>query len=192
MGQNPGMSNALRSVADLVHHLEQGGQVKYLFFWGHQPQRDGSIGAGCLSQWWPQPFTLDGITFATAEHYMMWCKARLFGDEEIAAQVPRAGHPSEAKALGRKVCDFDQQVWEERRFEIVVTGNVAKFGQHDELLAYLLGTGERVLVEASPRDRIWGIGMGASNPSAGEPSRWRGRNLLGFALMSARDQLRTP
>ena len=174
---------------ELVRHLEQGGKVKFLFFWGHRPQRDGSIGAGCLSQWWPASFRVDGVDFATAEHYMMWRKAKLFGDEEIAAKVPTVGHPSEAKALGRQVRDFDERVWAAECFEIVVAGNVAKFGQHDDLGAFLRGTGDRVLVEASPRDRIWGIGMGASNPAAEDPAQWRGHNLLGFALMRAREIL---
>jgi ribA/ribD-fused uncharacterized protein len=72
----------------------------------------------------------------------------------------------------------------------VTRGNVAKFGQHEDLRAFLLATDERVLVEASPRDAVWGIGLGASNPDARIPERWRGRNLLGFALMEARSRLR--
>ena len=171
---------------ELVKHLARGGKAKFLFFWGHQPERDGSVGKGCLSQWWPARFSVDGTDFATAEHYMMWRKAKLFGDDEIAAKIVTVGHPSRAKALGRQVRDFDQHVWEAERFDIVVAAGVAKFGQHDDLGAFLRGTGNRVLVEASPRDRIWGIGMGAGNPAAEDPARWRGHNLLGFALMRAR------
>lgn len=74
----------VRSVPDLIALAESGGRVKYLRFWGHQPQRDGSIGPGCLSQWWPAPFVVDGLTYATAEHYMMWGKAMAFGDTEVA------------------------------------------------------------------------------------------------------------
>lgn len=73
------MLASVRSVADLVAAQAQGHQVKFLFFWGHQPERDGGVGAGCLSQWWPVPFTADDMRFATAEHYMMWRKATLFG-----------------------------------------------------------------------------------------------------------------
>jgi hypothetical protein len=177
------------SRAELVAHLAQGGKVKFLHFWGHQPERDGSIGKGCLSQWWPATFSVEGLDFATAEHYMMWRKAKLFGDDEVADKVLTVGHPSEAKALGRQVRDFDQGVWESERFDIVVAGSVAKFGQHDDLRAFLRATGDRVLVEASPRDRIWGIGMAASNPAAEDPAQWRGHNLLGFALMRAREIL---
>ena len=180
------MPTPLRSAAELVDALDRGVKIKLLLFWGHQPERDGNAGRGCLSQWWPAEFTAAGHTFATAEHYMMWRKALLFGDHEIAAKVLTAKHPGQAKALGRQVRGFDPGVWEAHQFEVVVAGNVAKFGRHDDLRTYLLSTGERVLVEASPIDPIWGIGLAAEDPRALDPRRWRGRNLLGFALMAAR------
>jgi ribA/ribD-fused uncharacterized protein len=163
--------------------------MKFLFFWGHQPERDGSAGAGCLSQWWPAPFPADGREFATAEHYMMWRKAMLFGDASSAARILESPHPHAAKKLGGRVADFDEEVWKEHRFAIVVAGNLAKFGAHQDLRAFLLGTGDRILVEASPLDRIWGIGMSRDDPDATDPSRWRGLNLLGEALMRVRAQL---
>jgi ribA/ribD-fused uncharacterized protein len=178
------------SVEELVELAASGERVKYVHFWGHQPQRDGSVGAGCFSQWWPSAFTVDGVEFATAEHFMMWRKAMLFDDADAAQRVLGVEHPSEAKAVGRTVRGFDDATWVEHRFDIVTDANVAKFSQHADLGAYLLGTGDRVLVEASPRDRIWGIGMGAGNEHASSPDRWRGLNLLGFALMRARDILR--
>ncbi|GAA0950186.1 NADAR family protein [Virgisporangium aurantiacum] len=164
--------------------------MKYLFFWGHQPSRDGSITASCLSQWWPAPFTVDGRVFPTAEHYMMWSKAMLFGDDSVASRVLEAGHPNQAKTLGRQVSGFDEDRWVAARYDIVVAGSVAKFGQHDDLRAYLLGTGDRVLVEASPLDRVWGIGLTADDERARSPERWEGLNLLGYALMDARTKLR--
>jgi len=183
------MPVSVRSVADLVAAEAAGRPVELLLFWGHQPERDGSIGAGCLSQWWPASFTVDGHTFATAEHYMMWRKATLFGDGEMAERILAARHPRAAKALGGSVAGFDQRAWDEQRVPIVVAGNHAKFRQHPELGAFLLRTGERVLVEASPVDRIWGIGLARDDPAATDPSRWRGLNLLGFALMEVRDFL---
>ncbi|WP_199737123.1 MULTISPECIES: NADAR family protein [Micromonospora] len=180
----------IRSVVALVAAVNAGQPVKYLHFWGHRPQRDGSVGAGCLSQWWPAPFTVEGRTYPTAEHWMMWHKATLFGDVEIAGRVLAAGHPDRAKALGRQVRGFDEATWAARRYDIVVAGSVAKFGQHEELTRFLLGTGDRVLVEASPLDRIWGIGLAADDPRASDPGRWQGENLLGFALMAARAELR--
>ncbi|MDO5082807.1 MAG: NADAR family protein [Arachnia propionica] len=163
---------------------------KYLFFWGHRPSPSGEITASCLSQWWASKFVIDGVTYATAEHWMMASKARLFGDDEMAPRIVAASHPDQAKKLGRQVRGFDEEVWKEHRFRLVTEGNVAKFSQNAELKRFLLGTGERVLVEASPRDRIWGIGMGAKNEQVHNPENWRGLNLLGFALMETRDQLR--
>ncbi|MFI6098283.1 NADAR family protein [Lentzea sp. NPDC051213] len=163
--------------------------AKYLFFWGHQPERDGSIGKGCLSQWWPCTFVVDGVSFASAEHYMMWRKALLFSDTEVAARVLAASSPGEAKALGREVSGFSDPEWTAARLEIVVEGNLAKFGQDPALRSYLLGTGSRVLVEASPQDRVWGIGLVASDPRAADPASWLGLNLLGEALMQVRSRL---
>ncbi|MEV4759380.1 NADAR family protein [Micromonospora sp. NPDC049559] len=182
------MSVQPRSVAELQRLLAEGARVKFLFFWGHQPDRRG-VGAGCLSQWFPSPFVVDGHEFATAEHYMMWRKAVLFDDHETAARILAAQHPHRAKNLGRQVRGFDQRRWDEERYGIVVAGSVAKFTQHEELGDFLRGTGERVLVEASPLDRIWGIGLAADDPAARDPASWRGSNLLGFALMEARSQL---
>ncbi len=180
------MTPTPRNVAELTDLVATGRPVKYLLFWGHRPQPDGSVGPGCLSQWWPAAFTVDARTYPTAEHYMMWRKAMLFGDAEIAAEVLAAPHPHRAKALGRRVRDFDQHAWEQARFDIVVTASVAKFSQHHDLQAYLLATADRVLVEASPTDRIWGIGLAAADENAREPANWPGLNLLGFALMRAR------
>ncbi|WP_069162785.1 NADAR family protein [Nocardia altamirensis] len=180
----------LHTVGELVRARAAGEKVDYLWFWGHQPESSGRIGPSCLSQWWPAPFTVDGLNFATAEHYMMWGKAMVFGDSENAEQVLAAATPKEAKAIGRRVRGFDTQLWATHRFETVVVGNVAKFGQHPPLLDYLLGTGDQVLVEASPVDRIWGIGLAASDPRAEDPTKWAGLNLLGFALMETRDRLR--
>ncbi|MEV2242751.1 NADAR family protein [Micromonospora sp. NPDC049891] len=184
------MLTSCRSVTDLIAAQARGERIRFLFFWGHQPERDGSVGAGCLSQWWPSPFAVDGFVFATAEHYMMWRKAMLFGDESIAERVLTAPHPHAAKDLGGRVAGFDQQTWDVHRSDIVVAGNLAKFGQHAELRSFLLATGRRVLVEASPMDRIWGIGLTRDDPGASDPARWQGSNLLGFALMRVRDVLR--
>jgi ribA/ribD-fused uncharacterized protein len=177
------------TVDEVITLARSGRPLKYVFFWGHRPQRDGSIGTGCLSQWWPSLFTVDGVNFRTAEHYMMWRKALLFGDEEAARQIVAASHPRQAKMLGRRVRGFDEQTWADARFGIVTEATVAKFGQRAELRDFLVGTGERILVEASPTDRIWGIGLAATDERTADPAQWRGLNLLGFALMKARAQL---
>jgi ribA/ribD-fused uncharacterized protein len=117
-------------------------------------------------------------------------KYLLFGDAKVAAQIREAPHPGAAKRLGRQVRGFREQHWAAHRFDVVVTGNMAKFGQHPELREFLLATGDRVLVEASPRDRIWGIGLAAGDERAMSPHEWLGENLLGFALMEVRHRLR--
>jgi ribA/ribD-fused uncharacterized protein len=179
-----------RGREELAALTRRGARPKYLMFWGHRPEREGSVGASCLSQWWPSVVTVDGIAYATAEHWMMAGKARLFGDEEAAARVVAARSPGEAKKLGRQVRGFREDVWVRHRAALVVEGNVAKFGQEPGLGGFLLGTGSRVLVEASPLDRIWGIGLAADDERAADPEQWRGLNLLGFALMEARERLR--
>jgi ribA/ribD-fused uncharacterized protein len=183
------MTDHARDRDELAELVAGGARPKYLMFWGHRPRRDGGVGAGCLSQWWPAPFEVDGVEYATAEHWMMAGKARLFGDEETAARILSASTPGEAKKLGRLVRCFDEGRWVRHRWSLVVEGNVAKFGQDPALRAFLVGTGPRVLVEASPLDRIWGIGVSAGDERAADPARWPGLNLLGFALMEARSRL---
>jgi ribA/ribD-fused uncharacterized protein len=179
-----------RTVDELLSAIRAGGQPKFLPFWGHQPPSGGGVGKGCLSQWWPAAFTVDGLVYASAEHFMMAGKALLFGDAETADLIRAAPHPKRAKDLGRQVRGFDEQRWAERRYDLVVTGNLAKFGQHDDLRDFLLGTGSRVLVEAAPNDRIWGIGLPADHEHSTSPEHWQGLNLLGFALMEVRRRLR--
>ncbi len=164
--------------------------LKYLFFWGHTPKQKGLVDKSCFSQWFPAAFTVAGDAYATAEHWMMAEKARLFGNDEVRQRIIAARHPDEAKKLGRQVTGFDPAVWDAQKHELVVMGNYHKFSQRPQLKDYLLTTGERVLVEASPVDAIWGIELAATHPDAMQPARWPGENLLGFALMEVRDQLR--
>lgn len=120
---------------------------------------------------------------------MMYQKAVLFGDNSAAEKLLSASNPGEAKAIGREVLNFDQAKWDQHRFEIVVSANIAKFSSDPELKEFLLNTGNRVLAEASPVDKIWGIGLAEDNPASENPNQWKGANLLGFALMEVRDQL---
>lgn len=173
----------------LIREVQAGARVKYLHFWGHRPRPDGQVGTSCLSQWWPSPFTVDGVEYATAEHWMMASKARLFEDAEAEKKAVAASSPAQAKKVGRLVRGFDESLWQRERFGIVVEGSVHKFAAHPDLRAFLLGTGNRVLVEASPMDRVWGIGLAADDERAMDPAQWRGANLLGFALMAARERL---
>ncbi|UII25382.1 NADAR family protein [Fulvivirga maritima] len=172
-----------------IDWLEQQENVKFLFFWGHT-KKAGEVNQACFSQWYESPFQVKGITYKTAEHWMMYHKASLFNNEDIAEQVIACVTPAEAKKLGRKVKGFDEETWNSKRYELVTEGNIHKFNQNRPLGEYLLNTANRVLVEASPVDAIWGIGLSKDSEKAQRVSTWRGLNLLGFALMEARDFLR--
>jgi ribA/ribD-fused uncharacterized protein len=177
------------NVDELLERVDAGWQAKFLFFWGHTPSGPDVLGAECLSQWYPAPFTVDDMRYATAEHFMMASKARLFGDEASARAILAAETPAEAKKLGRTVAGFDDEAWTASRSDVVFRASIAKFSQGQALRAFLVGTGDRVLVEASPTDRIWGIGLAAADAHARDPRKWNGLNLLGFALMKARAEL---
>lgn len=156
---------------------------------GHTVAKDGIAGKTCLSQWYPSSFTVDGKLYPTAEHWMMAGKAKLSGDGEVLQQIWEAPDPQAAEALGRTVRNFDDKVWKSTAHSIVTEGNYHTFSQNEELKAFLLATGDAVIVKASPRDQIWGIGLGQDNPHAIDPTHWRGQNLLGFALMDVRETL---
>lgn len=183
------MGNRMMDQQMLIRKVEGGETPEFLFFWGHTAGA-GAVGPWVFSQWFEAPFTVEGRRYPTAEHWMMVGKAEVMGDLEIRDRVLEASSPKQAKALGRKVRGYDEARWQAHRMPRVVAGNVHKFGQHPHLEDYLLSTGDAVLVEASPVDRIWGIGLAASDERARDPRRWRGDNLLGFALMEAREQLR--
>jgi len=174
----------------LIDRLRKGEIPKYLFFWGHQPSKSGEITASCFSQWWVSEFAEDGISYKTAEHWMMAQKALLFDDQETFYKIIEAKTPGAVKAFGREVKNFENSVWEEKRFDIVVKGNFYKFSQNPDLKEFLHNTNDRIIVEASPVDNIWGIGLVADDEKARSPETWQGLNLLGFALMEVRDMLR--
>lgn len=177
-------------VEDVITCMQQGLLPEFLLFWGHRPSKNGGINKSCLSQWFEASFVIDGATYHTAEHYMMASKARLFDDAATCAQILATQTPHEAKALGRKISGFDDEKWNAARFDIVVQANIAKFSQNQALAHFLLSTRHKVLVEASPMDAVWGIGLAAEDPRAQNPGSWEGLNLLGFALMAARAHLR--
>lgn len=118
---------------------------------------------------------------------MMAHKALIFKDVEIYNKILGVHNPGKIKALGREIRGFVQELWDEASFDIVVKGNTAKFSQNKELKEFLLSTGDKVLVEASPTDHMWGIGLGKDDPWAQNPLKWQGKNMLGFALMAARE-----
>jgi len=164
-------------------------KTRFLFFWGHKTRKDGVITETCLSQWYPARFRVDRQTYLTAEHWMMAEKARLFGDRSTLAKILDADNPGKAKALGREVVGYDGALWDAEKTRVVTEGNLHKFRGNPDMAAFLAKTGRKILVEASPVDPIWGIGMGKDDSNATQPEKWKGENLLGFCLMQVRDEL---
>jgi len=168
---------------------KQNPALKYLFFWGHRPSKNGEITKSCFSQWWLSTFEADGVRYSSAEQWMMACKATLFGDQEMLNAILNTQDPAQVKKLGRKVKNFDAAQWDEHKYAFVKEGNFYKFSQNASLKQFLLSTGNAVIVEASPYDAVWGIGLDAQAPGIEDPATWNGENLLGFALMEVRDEL---
>ncbi|EMD5068270.1 NADAR family protein [Listeria monocytogenes] len=173
----------------IQHKYRKDEKLKYIFFWGHQPAEDGKISKSCFSQWWICSFKVDGVEYNCAEQFMMAEKAKLFNDMEMREKILAAKHPKQAKDFGRLIRGFQEDIWLKNRFNIVMRANLAKFSQNEELKKFLMQTKKRILVEASPVDKIWGIGMAADNKNVENPLYWKGLNLLGFALMAVRDEL---
>ena len=155
---------------------------KPIYFYGHTK---GDY--GCFSQFYPCQFTENGITYQCAEQYMMAGKAKTMGDSETLEKIMVAPSAQDAKKLGRSVTPYDNDKWSAVRFDVVKQGNLLKFGQNKPLLDILMSTENRPLVEASPSDTIWGIGISEKDAKRGMP--WRGQNLLGKALMAVREEL---
>jgi ribA/ribD-fused uncharacterized protein len=153
-------------------------EEKFTLFWD-----------GPFSQWYPSKFAVNHLKFNCAEQFMMYGKAVLFHDFETAEQILQAESPKDQKALGRKIRNFDQDIWMLFREGIVYTGSYAKFTQNADLWGILLATKGTTLVEASPYDKIWGIGLGESDPKTLNRTTWNGLNLLGETLTRVREAI---
>jgi len=164
--------------------LRTSAQSKPLIFFWHEDEKNG-----WFSQWYDAPFVIEGITYRSCEQYMMAKKALLFDDIKIYYAIMAEASPKNCKKLGREIHNFDSAKWDACKEEIVYNANYAKFSQHPELKQKILTTGNATLVEASPYDTIWGIGMKASEPGANDPSCWKGQNLLGCILAKVRSEL---
>lgn len=161
----------------------------FVFFWGHTDRAAG-VGKHCLSQWYQAPMIVDNVYYNCMEQYIMAEKARLFHDYDIEARIMAEYSQMTIKKLGRQVAGYVDSEWKAVRQQVSVKGNIAKFSQNNALGEYLLSTGDKIIVEASPKDTIWGIGLAEDSADAINPRRWRGENILGFALMEVREYLR--
>lgn len=155
----------------------------FVFFW--KPDQPN----GYLGNWFNAPFHANGIHFYTSEHYMMYHKALLMGDQEIANAIIQNPDPSTAKKLGSRVKPWNEEIWIRERCRIMYEACYAKFSAHLGLRNLLIATGDAVIAEASPLDKIWGIGIGVTNKDSANPQQWKGLNLLGKVLMKVREDL---
>ncbi len=151
---------------------------EFVFFWG-----------GTFSQWCPSKFTIDGVEYNCCEQYMMAKKALMFHDYKALESIMASDKPDNQKAIGRTIKGFDVDKWIQHCRKIVFDGNYAKFTQNPEMTRELLATGPKEIVEASPEDKIWGIGLHESNPLAWDKKTWQGTNWLGEAIMEVRKKL---
>ncbi len=157
--------------------------VAICFFW--RPH----LRNGWMSNWSNHAIAESGVRFATCEHYIMYHKAQIMGDAAMAARVIGVPTPAAAKALGRRVANFDERKWEQQRADVALRAVKLKAEQHPVLRVQLLLTQGQHIAEASPYDSIWGIGCSDADPRAGDPSKWPGLNILGKAWMHARVSL---
>ena len=151
----------------------------------HKPEEEH----GYLSNWYPSEFIVNGTVFSSMEQYMMYKKAVCFHDKEIADKILMTDDVVEIKALGRLVANYNDNYWNGVRQIIVFEGLLAKFSQNEDLKTLLKATGNTLLAECAVRDRIWGIGLSMKDPDRFEIDKWKGQNLLGYALMMVREQL---
>jgi ribA/ribD-fused uncharacterized protein len=170
----------------LIERAAVGDPFPLLPFYGHRMTADGAAGPWMASQWAPLAFTVGGVRYPHAEAWMMAQKARLFGDDDALNKILAEPDPGRCKRLGRLVRGFDATRWQNACYRIVAVGTWHKFRQNPAAADWLAGTAPAVLVEAAPRDRIWGAGLGRTSPLLHDPARWPGRNLLGFALTEVR------
>jgi len=153
-------------------------EEKFCLFWG-----------GPFSQWAKRDMEINGIKYNCCEQYMMAEKARLFEDFEMVTKIMSQANPREQKKCGREVRNFDQGEWEAIARDVVYDANYAKFTQNEDCLDTLAGKRGQTIVEASPYDKIWGIGLSKDDPRAKDRSQWQGTNWLGEAIMQVRDKL---
>lgn len=151
----------------------------------HNPDEENAY----LSNWYPSDFTVNGISFSSMEQYMMYQKALRFGDTKITDKILATDDVAKIKKLGREVQGYDDSVWNGVRQIIVYEGLTAKFSQNEDLKAKLLETKDVILAECAVRDKIWGIGLSMTDEKRFDKDKWKGQNLLGYALMLVREHL---
>ena len=157
--------------------------MSYIFFWKSREEN------GWFGNWYASPFTIDDINYSCVEQYLMRRKAIFFNDDNIAQKIMKTEDPKKHKSYGRKVKNFNEITWDQHKEQILYDGIYAKFSQNLVLKEKLLTTGDKILAEASPYDKIYGIGRKCDDPRALDEKKWLGQNLLGITLMKVRNDL---
>lgn len=152
----------------------------------HNPDEEN----GYLSNWYLSNFKIDSTQFSSMEQYMMYKKAIVFNDTKIAKEILETTDVSKIKALGRQVSNYNDTYWNGVRQIIVYKGLLEKFSQNEDLKKKLLDTGDDILAECAVQDKVWGIGISMKDVNRWYMAKWRGENLLGFALMLVREELK--
>ena len=178
------------TLKQIIDRYNSGEKIDYVMFWENL-EDPGKVTKPCLSNWYECSFYVGGTKFFTTEQYMMAQKALLFGDKTIYDEIMKAHDPKTFKSLGKEVRHFNPTFWDENKCRIVFEGNLAKFSQNPKLKEFILSTKDAVLVEASPLDKIWGIGLNRENKDSQNPNLWKGENNLGFTLMEVRDAIKS-
>ncbi len=151
----------------------------------HNPNEEN----GYLSNWYPSRFIADGVTFSSMEQFMMYQKAACFRDKDSADKILETDDAARIKEMGRLVSGYDESYWNGVRQIIVYEGLTAKFSQNKILKERLKATQNAILAECAVKDKIWGIGLSMNDPDRFVAAKWKGKNLLGYALMMVRERL---
>ncbi|WP_305768236.1 NADAR family protein [Candidatus Epulonipiscium viviparus] len=173
-----------------INWLIQEKNVEYFAFWGHKTRNSGKLTSSCLNQWWASDFIYENEKYWCMEQFMMEQKALMFNDVLTWSEIRNCNDQKKIRKLGKKVTMFDEEIWNERREEILLKGNLAKFLCNESIKEFLLSTENKVLVEISPYDKVLGVGLNKNDSRLEDINAWQGKNLLGFALMTVRDWIR--
>ena len=170
----------------IIYKYASGQDLNFTFFW---KTSKGILDEGCFSQWQISHFSFRGIQYSSAEQFMMAHKAIAFNDRETLKEIMNESHPRKIKKLGRQIVNFNSDTWDKYKYCVALIGNYCKFDQNEKMKQILINTGDNIIVEASPYDKIWGVGLDENDSRIMNPLYWEGENLLGFVLMKVRDYI---
>lgn len=179
--------NHILTTNDICKRYDSGESLRFVFFGECHSEFTDSVGKECFSRWYSLAFEIEGKSFFCIEQYMMAEKACFFDDEECERRIMNNNDIEDITLLGQQIKIFDGFLWDNYKKDVIRQGNVAKFADNKELFEFLISTDDAILVEATPYDVVWGIGMREGDQGIDNPHNWKGENILGFTLMKIRD-----